>query len=148
MATSTELLRAAEHMRHQGALMLEDERWHVGTSYCEAADMLEREAKRLQAVEAQAESESRCKRCGQLPHDPGYCSYHDDNGTADMAEVGRSWPEGWPPFAVLRRAYAVTGASPRPSVRRMSRLAPVAASSFRRSWEKALEMVSSATSTP
>lgn len=89
MATSTELLRAAEHMRERFldgrdrsdldasvALMIEAERIRKRE---------DAEAARLQAVEAQ--------------------------------QPKRSWPEGWPPFAVLRRAYRGIGVHYAPSTR-------------------------------
>ena len=82
MATSTELLRAAEHMRaafRETGCMLK----HA------AAGELEREAMHLQAIEAQ--------------------------------QPKRSWPEGWPPFSVLRRAYEMLDIMPLPSIRCMER---------------------------
>lgn len=109
MATLTELLRAAEHMRQQGALMIEDERWHVGMSYCEAADMLEREAASLRVVEAQ--------------------------------QSKRSWPEGWPPFAVLRRAYRLTGLRHSPSTMVVERAREYRSEVLRENWENALKVV-------
>lgn len=71
MATSTELLRAAEHMRERAR------ETHLVDLFATARH-LEDEAKRLQDIEAQAERENRCKKCGRLPHDPGYCTYRDE----------------------------------------------------------------------
>lgn len=176
MATSTELIRAAEHMRHQGALMLEDERWHVGTSYCEAADMLEREAKRLQAIEAQQHKRSwpvgtkvvvRAEPLDSLSGMRGAIWGQREDGVwlvmcADglrrafcedsLVAEGRSWPEGWPPFAVLRRAYSATGMHHYPSTRvcERSRVRShrAVASLTRARWQRVLSQVLADPSSP
>ena len=82
MATSTELLRAAEHMHLSGM------RDGVG-AMVDAAKECQREAKRLQTIEAR--------------------------------QTKRSWPEGWPPFAVLRRAFYAMGVSHKPSTASVER---------------------------
>lgn len=73
MATSTELLRAAEHMRYQAGNAV------AGTAlarhYLNAVDALEREAKRLQAVEAQ--QDSACEVCRGVGIRPGVPSWND-----------------------------------------------------------------------
>lgn len=128
MATSTELLRAAEHMRERFldgrdrsdldasiALMIEAERIRKRE---------DAEAKRLQAIEAE--------------------------------QPKRSWPEGWPPFAVLRRAYRSLGVEPRPSTLWVSRYWPGGryqtgkqyADEIRGRWLIALKMAISDPSSP
>lgn len=103
MATSTELLRAAEHMRRRG---VSNDGGRRSVQCIAAADELEREAARLLAVEAH-----RCKR---------------------------SWPEGWPPFSVLRRAYMSLGIKPQPSLRWFERMGFVSVT--RGEWRVALAL--------
>ena len=108
MATSTELLRAAEHMRERSEAF-SAARDAVSAYGCEvAANTLTCEAKRLQAIEARQ----------------------------------RSWPEGWPPFAVLRRAYESLGVHHNPSTmwceRRGGRMGQADARDVRVKWSKAL----------
>ena len=43
-------------MRERGADLLSDENWHLGTSYCEAADMLEREIGSIEKNASQADA--------------------------------------------------------------------------------------------
>lgn len=202
MATSTELLRAAEHMRQHGERLLAEERWHAGTSYCEAADELEVEAKRLQAVEATsrlggaaymsdlrdderqavvdkmgsgfAPGSPRGWRDGRVafshlidpttraPRCAGYM-YHGDSvaidckptcpGCLQWRSQNRSWPEGWPPFAVLRMAYESIDAQPWPSTkwcerRGARRYEALAAGRVRADWRMALEKALSNPSSP
>lgn len=54
----------------------------------------------------------------------------------------RFWPEGWPPFAVLRMAHINTGAVCRPSAKLMDRVSPGAARVFRKAWKRELKRFS------
>lgn len=89
MATSTELLRAAEHMRKR-AVTTSDR--VLSRAFVDSAEMLEVEAERLQ-------SPTGAEIVIQI-----------DGVRVVQPRPKRSWPEGWPPFAVLRRAYESLGA--------------------------------------
>lgn len=212
MATSTELLRAAEHMRSV---------FGCATTVLE----LECEAKRLQAVERAAcpditdDMFMSPQEVMQVIHDftshPGGATYmsdlRDDERQAVIDSMGsgfapgsprgwrdgrvafshiidptsraprcagymyhgdsvaigceptcpgclqwrsqnRSWPEGWPPFAVLRRAYIATGMHHYPSTmvceRSRVRAHRAVAAETRARWQRVLLQVLSEPSSP
>lgn len=137
MATSTELLRAAEHMRELAGSLSAITSWQTRLAMGSAAHELESEAKRLQAVEAQqdgwpvgASVRVKSEPRGSLSNMSGVVvGSRDDGALLVMCDdgvrrallrsslEGRSWPKGWPPFAVLRRAYESLGVEPRPSTK-------------------------------
>jgi hypothetical protein len=95
-----EMLRSvSEHMRSRAdaiaAIEAHDDfgRGQVRYYYRNLADALDREAHRAMVVEADRR----------------------------QVQARRSWPEGWPPFSVLRRAYDIVDATPIPSVRWLER---------------------------
>jgi hypothetical protein len=109
MATSTELLRAAEHMA-QVANDLYDRGIHATPRIInDVVSIMRDEAKRLQAIEARRPK--------------------------------RSWPEGWPPFAVLRRAYRLTDMYHEPSTRTLEHVSRAQASYARKLWSASLRSV-------
>lgn len=109
MATSTELLRAAEHMESRAHLHRLNGVPTAAFDAGKAAYLLRGEAGRLQVVEAQ--------------------------------QPKRSWPEGWPPFAVLRRAYRGIGVHHMPSTKWCDSKSPVVARRTRERWKQALDVL-------
>lgn len=144
MATPAELLRAAEHMRG----MLDGLRPAHKMMALSGIAVLEREAERLQAVEARQDGV--CEICMGVGIRPGVPNWNDcaacgGHGRSFMANANskRSWPDGWPPFAVLRRAYMLTGAGPTPSTKKCegSGSFPWMARNMRSLWGEALSQV-------
>lgn len=144
-ATAAELLRAAEHMRQRGeALSLTGNRLKTvhGQANVQAAEALEREAKRLQAIEAQ--------QTYVIEAALEFSNLYLRDGHIVETQPRRSWPEGWPPFAVLRRAFMSLEVSPTPSTmaverrRRDNPTAKWAAAARRRAWDKAVRVGSRA----
>lgn len=122
MATATELFRVAQHMADVGSPR--DVIVHIVL-----------EAKRLQAIEAErsevvhvAASDATGAACTRSLMPRHVVTTDEALVTCDVcrcilvgrdreASAPRSWPEGWPPFAVLRRAYRLLDVMPTPSTR-------------------------------
>lgn len=146
MATATELFRVAQHMADVG-------------SPRDVIVHLVLEAKRLQAIEAErsevvhvAASDATGAACTRSLMPRHVVTTDEALVTCDVcrcilvgrdreASAPRSWPEGWPPFAVLRRAYErLEEVSVCPSTLYLERNGYPNGERIRRRWRESLEV--------